>query len=489
MRKLKNFLADTSGQFAIITAILAVPLLVCTGVAIDTAMLHKKSNSLQGALDSAALAAVIPGNLTNQDREDYAKQVFDENYGGTEAVSLSVSATDSRVDIQGSVEKETLFMGLVGKNKLSQKNKSAAIKTIEDVICIMTLNKSDRGSLTIENNALLNAPGCSIQVNSSNNQALVSAGNYKPLAKKICVHGGVTGNLAPNVQANCTYIEDPYANLKAPDVAGYSECDYGPIDALKLAFLFDADAIIKEVGDTVNVGERGGTLSPGIYCHGLHIYDSEITFEPGTYIIHEGALTIGNGSIVKGDDVTFIFTGEDSFLYTYDDVSIDFTAQKEGPYAGLVFYQDPNASRGEISIIKGSADIRIVGTVYFPTQDLFVGGLGLMGANSPAMAFIANNMTFTSDIDKIISQGESRIQLFKTIIEILANNSTDLSARYASLPPSSGTGGANPGTAAKDFTTSILTSTGSHKGAGLPPILPRSDGGARLVSADDARLQ
>ncbi len=486
MKKLEHLFGDTSGQFAIITALMAVPLLICTGVAIDTAMLNKQSNSLQSALDSAALAAVVPGNYTNEAREQYAAEVFEQNYPGAKKVDLKINATAERVDMQGVLTKETLFMGIIGKNKISQRNETAAIKTVEDVICVMTLNKTNRGSLTIEKDALLNAPDCSVQVNSSNKQALVSSGNFKPLAKKICVTGGVTGNFAPNLQANCSYIEDPYANLKAPDLNGYNECDYGPMNLLKLALLFDPDAIIKEVGDTINVGERGGTLSPGIYCHGLHIYDSEVTLEPGTYIIHEGPLTIGNGSVVKGEDVTFVFTGEDSFLYTYDEVSIDLTAAKDGPYAGLIFFQDRNASKNESSIIKGSADIRLVGTVYFPTQDLFVGGLGVMGANSPAMAFIADNMTFTSDIDQIISAGESNVQFFKSILELIVGNSAQ--NRYA-LPPSSGTGGASPGTKAKDFTTSILTSLGSHSEAGLPPILPRSDGGARLVSADESRLQ
>ncbi len=63
MRVFNRYLSDNSGQFAIMTAIMAVPLIICVGVAIDTTIMHKKSQGLQNALDTAALAAVIPASL------------------------------------------------------------------------------------------------------------------------------------------------------------------------------------------------------------------------------------------------------------------------------------------------------------------------------------------------------------------------------------------------------------------------------------------
>ena len=476
----KRYIKDTSGQFAVMTAIFAVPLVLCLGIAIDTTIIHRDNAGLQTALDSAALASVIPGNLGDEERSAYAKEVFGENYPESANVELVVQATPNRVDIQGTVVKETLFMGINGANKLKQRNKSAAIKTTEEIICLMTLNKTSRGSLNIEKNAQVYAPNCSIQVNSTNQNALISAGNYKPQAQKICVHGGVNGNLGPNVQANCSYVEDPYAHLEAPNFTGNDACDYGPMN------FFNLDSF----AEVISIGARGKTLTPGVYCNGLHLYDSEVNFEPGTYIIHDGPLSIGNGSIATGDGVTFVFTGENSFFYTYDEVSVNFSASRSGPYAGLIFMQDRDSSRDETSIIKGSANIQLVGTTYFPTQDLFVGGLGNMGANSPAMAFIADNITLTSDIDQIISENEGQFQYFKAGIEMLASSAIaygQVQTDYV-FEGSSATGGADPGTKQQDFITTILTSLGSHSDAGLPPVLPRSDGGARLVSVDNSPL-
>ncbi len=481
---IRKYLKDSSGQFALITAIFAVPLVICAGIAIDTAYLNKKSTGLQTALDSAALAAVIPGNLSDKEREDYAVEVFKTNYEESAEVELIVNATPARVDIQGTIEQKTIFLG-IGDNTLKSQNKAAAIKTVEEVICLMTLDRTARGSLTIEKNAAINAPGCSIQVNSDDQNAFIAAGNYVPSAQKICVHGGVNGNVGPNTQAQCSYVEDPYANIEGPQFVGNEACQHGPISSIIFDLLFvrtleEAEAV---VGGTLSVGSPDKVLTPGVYCGGLHIYDSNVTFEPGTYIIHDGPLSIGHNSVVAGDGVTFVFTGEDSFLYTYDEVSIDLTAPSRGEYAGLIFAQDRDASAGETSIIKGSADIKLVGTSYFPTQDLFVGGLGHMGANSPAMAFIAENMTLTSDIDDVISENEANFQYFRSVIEMLA-----VMAREDGLTDYA-VSAANTGSLEQDFTTTILTNISSHRSSGLPPVLPRSDGGARLISTDDTPLQ
>lgn len=501
MRRLLNKIrTDESGQFALIAAVAAVPLVLCVGVAIDTAYIHNSTTTLQSSLDSAALAAVIPGNMDNAQREAYAKEVFYNNFAEDVPVDVKVIATPDRVDIQGRVEKETLFMSFAGTNSVKYQQKSAAIKTNEDVICVMTLNPSERGSLRFEKNAMVNAPACSIQVNSSNQNALIASGNYQPNAKRICVHGGVNGNVGPTAQANCSALEDPYANLSAPQFAGdNSSCNYGPLADVASSALTSiafsvmsgpqsgetTDDILDAFGTSFAVGEVGEVRYPGVYCNGLHFYDSEVTLMPGTYYIHNGPLTFGAGSRVTGDGVTFVFTGEGSYLYTYDEVELNFTAPKRGDYAGLIFFQDKNASPDMTSIIKGNAKIRLVGTTYFPSQDLFVGGLGEMGASSPAMAFIADNITFTSDIDDIISANEAKFQTYKTFIEIGADLLYQLGMSDYQVQWTSDTGKGN-GSLFQDFTTNIQTHLGSQRETGIP--FAKSDGGARLVSVDNTPL-
>ena len=500
-RMLKRFVKEESGQFAVMAAVMAVPLVLCVGIAIDTAYIHNKSTTLQTSLDSAALAAVIPGNLDNEQRAAYAKEVFEHNYQDPYPVDVKVVASADRVDIQGVVEKETLFMGLGGTNKVTQRLRAAAIKTVEDVVCIMTLNESARGSLTFEKNARINAPSCSIQVNSTDQNALIAAGNYKPNAQRICVHGGVNGNVGANAQANCSALPDPYAHVQVPKFSGdHSECNYGPLDAMiptiaQAAFQFlifgliqqsTVDLVYEVMDTTFAMGPNNDYRYPGVYCNGLHFYDAKTTLMPGTYIMQDGPLSFGAGAEVTGEGVTFVFRGDKSYLYTYDDVSLDFTAPRTGKYAGLIFMQDRHSSDDMTSIIKGNANIKLVGTSYFPTQDLFVGGLGEMGATSPAMAFIADNITFTSDIDDIISDNEAEFQTFKFAMEEAANLLYDFGLSPYQANYSSASGSGHGGSLYHDFTTNIQTHLGSQRETGIP--FAKSDGGARLVSVDNSPL-
>jgi len=497
----KKLLKDESGQFALIAAIAAVPLVICVGIAIDTAYIHNGSTTLQSSLDSAALAAVIPGNMDNDTRAKYAEEVFYNNYTDPVPVDVKVLATPGRVDIQGTVEKETLFMSISGTESVTYNQKAAAIKTTEDVICIMTLDPKARGALTIEKNASIMAPNCSIQVNSKNDSALESAGNYKPTAKKICVHGGVKGNVGADVQANCSALPNPYEHIKVPKFSGdYAECNYGPLDKVvanvaQAAFSYIifgsidqrvVDEVHEVMDTTFAVGPNNDVRYPGVYCGGMHFYDSQTKLLPGTYYIQDGPLSIGAGASVIGDGVTFVFRGDNSYLYTYDEVSLDLSAPKTGKYAGLIFVQDENSSTDMTSIIKGNANIRLLGTTYLPTQELYIGGLGDMGATSPAMAFVANRITFTSDIDEIISTNEEDFQFFKFALEEAANLLYDMGLSEYQVTYSSSTGANANGSLKKDFVTNIQTNLGSSSETGIP--FAKSDGGARLVSAGDSPL-
>ncbi len=460
----KRFLAEKDGHFALVTALMAVPLVIGVGIAVDMSAMTRTTKAMQSSLDSAALAAVIPGNMTIAEREAFAEKVFFENYSGDARPEILTKATHNRVDIHGTVEYENLFLNIFDHKNSSEVSKSAAaVRTVEDVICVMTLDDSENRSLTFEKNAKFSAPGCSVQVNSSSRQALSSTGKYSPTAGSICVVGEAQGNVSKGIKEGCSEIDDPYAGKTFNDT---SPCTYGPVNLMSFS----------SFQDLMIVGEPDAILNPGVYCGGLHIYDSNVRLRPGTYVMRDGSLTVGQYSKVEGDGVTFVFTGDQSTLYTYGDVKMDLTAPMTGDLAGLIFFQDPDSSVGETSIIKGGVDMKLVGTSYFPTQNLYIGGVGVMGAASPAMAFIAENITFTSDIETVLTAHEAYILEMKAMLEfvvMLAGDYgfTDYQVKSASaqLPSNS------------DFTTSIATSAASYDAAGVPPMVPRSDTGARLV--------
>ena len=80
---------------------------------------------------------------------------------------------------------------------------------------------------------------------------------------------------------------------------------------------------------------------------------------------------------------------------------IDLTAPVDGPYAGLLIFQDPNAP-AVTSIHTGGSEQRLDGIVYLPTTDLGFSG-GSATAESPTMLIADlidfSGNTFLGDLD------------------------------------------------------------------------------------------
>lgn len=83
-------------------------------MALDTALLYKKAEGLQRALDNAALAAVVSGNMSIDERKKRAEVVFNQNFISPEDVTLDIQASDTRVDVKAKLVKNTILMDLSG---------------------------------------------------------------------------------------------------------------------------------------------------------------------------------------------------------------------------------------------------------------------------------------------------------------------------------------------------------------------------------------
>ena len=77
---LKAFRRDESGQFAVWTALLGVPMIMGVGIAIDMENKNRRAQMLTSALDTASLAAVLPATMTDTERAAYAEEVFRNNF-------------------------------------------------------------------------------------------------------------------------------------------------------------------------------------------------------------------------------------------------------------------------------------------------------------------------------------------------------------------------------------------------------------------------
>jgi small basic protein len=420
---IRRYIDNQDGNFAIFTALLGVPLLIVVSVAIDSKKINNVNTSIMAALDTAALAAVVPANLDRLGREKYAREVFDKNYMGNVPVKLSIIATRERVDITGRGKVPTMMGGILGIDSVGVKGQSIAELTRSDVVCVLALDPSGAKAIEFTGQARFNSPACSVQVNSTHAKALVSSLAMPPVASSFCTSGISQGMFTPSVKHACTPVEDPYANLTPPEngwcippqlVSGYLG-------------LFQAGS------STVDAFGNDTVLFPGTYCKGLRVKGVNVTFLPGTYIISGGKFEISEDSQITGDGVTFVLKGNNGGLEVKSDAQVNFKAPSTGPYAGMVFYQVPDIPKfgrkpkfpTGTSNIKSGGGLSIVGTAYFPSQDLIITSFSPVASKSPATSFIAYRLKFA---------GRSNTQVHV-----------------------------------------------DHESGGIPPLLPRSDEGARLV--------
>ncbi|MCF6220838.1 MAG: pilus assembly protein TadG-related protein [Robiginitomaculum sp.] len=432
----QKYRVDVQGQFAVISALIGLPLLLVGAAAVDINRVHSQNSGVGAAIDAAALAAVIPDNMSKAERYAYAQSVFDRNYIGRDAVSLDISGGRERVDIVATSQVPTTISGILGIDYINVVEETAAVLTRSDTVCVLALDPSGERAIEFSDRAAFNAPACSVQVNSTSPFAMVSGVVTPPKAKSFCVVGIAQGDYNPYVKNACTPIADPYANLPVPVDGACVEVSTlrrvtGMGRGMGIA-MGRGLGLGRGVG-TEDIIEDNTVMRPGTYCNGLDIRGRNVTFPPGTYIVKGGKFRVREQSEVDGQDVTFVLKGEGASLSIESDSQLSLKAPMTGTYAGLVFYQIPeNPAVGrkpdfptDTSTITSGGGLSIVGTAYFPSQELSISSDSPVASQSPATSFIAYRLKFS---------GRSNTQVRV-----------------------------------------------DHETGGIPPLLPRSDDGARLV--------
>lgn len=115
-RSINRFLANKRGAFAMQFALLAIPLTVCTGLAIDGGRAFLARFELASALDAAALAV---GSTMHEgaDLNAIASKFVNRNFRTQhdEPISLELVPSNETIVLKGSVTINTYFMPLVGQ--------------------------------------------------------------------------------------------------------------------------------------------------------------------------------------------------------------------------------------------------------------------------------------------------------------------------------------------------------------------------------------
>jgi hypothetical protein len=137
----------------------------------------------------------------------------------------------------------------------------------------------------------------------------------------------------------------------------------------------------------------------------------DVTFAPGLYIIKDGLLEAAGGSSFIGDGVTFFLTGAGAGVDISGGANWHIVATRTGPFAGFVFFLDPNGPTGaaaSLSKLAGSAEMYFEGVIYLPGQQVTLTGGAETATPSPYTAYIADRVNIQGNGSLVINNDTTK---------------------------------------------------------------------------------
>jgi Flp pilus assembly protein TadG len=389
-RRWTAFRRDEHGGLAVGFGLAALGLITMAGVSLDYANASNQRAKLQAVADGAVMAGVRQFRLGNASeslvRETVSSFVRASAGSGIGAVTVNAVADikTRAVTATLSANVQTYVLHIIGKRHSAVSVMASAKLAGGAPVCVLGLDPDKSGTINLERNAVLSAPGCAIYSNSKKPDGLRSKEAGSLTASFICSAGGKVSDkaaaFAPPPRTDCPILSDPLRSRALPSVGG----------------CVATDMVI--TGTTVN-------LSPGTYCGGLRIRNgSRVTLTPGVYVFKGGSLEVGGASTLSGVNVGLHFSGKNAALQFDPDSSISLTAPKTGDMAGLLISEDrSNPEDQKFNILSNDARM-LLGTIYLPQGRLYV------GANKP----VADQSAYTIVVARMFNLSEGPTMVLNT---------------------------------------------------------------------------
>ncbi len=409
---LARFWRSGKGNVTIVFSI-ALPVIIGSiAVSVDISNLYMRRAELQGAADSAALAAAKELYMAGADQkviaavaENYART----NIGTGRKLKIGTTLIDDDTAVTVEIVEETkLYFASFLVSELSPIHVSATARAAGGGrICVVGLAETDEHTVLLDFSAKLTAPTCAVYSNSMSKYGLVTFLKSTIEAELICSSGGYSGKDAsfqPSPIVDCPQLQDPLSDRKAPS---YSGCDYKDFKV--------------SAGDV--------TIYPGVYCGGLTIGGTANVFaQPGVYVISGAPFGVLDEAKLRGEYVGFHLV-KGSKIHFMRDTTIDLGAPKSGPMAGILIYEGPvdgntysdddddeddnerkfstanflsalsithNPNQHEI---RSNNARNLLGTIYLPHSKLFIHGENKIADKSAYTAIIVRQLEMRSGPD------------------------------------------------------------------------------------------
>lgn len=405
IRKLRR---DQRGNVALIVAAVFPLLIGAAGLAVDGTQWMMQKRQIQAAADKAAIAGVY-GLIQSQDMQDAVSDSLAR--GGTVPANASIQTEQSpagyekdpfAVAVHVTVPANLFFTSMFMRHApiITADSVASAVKNGD--FCAFALGAVDDSGLVIRPNSDVEME-CGVATNSASAKAAVQAASSSSLeAPRVAAYGGVDGNDAihhSNVRAHALQQEDPFEDT-APPLVPNTGCP----------------------NVTINPDSGGETvLQPG--CYANMMLNGTVRLQDGEYILNRGNFVVGPQGHVECDACTIFLTSETAAtdagsigkVKISSDATVKMNATREGPNAGILFYQDRHAAGdlpGDENRVGGSSFSKLNGLLYFPSETLYLDGN--MNADLQCTRMLAKRLVFAGRVyiskkcdglDKMIFEG------------------------------------------------------------------------------------
>ena len=360
------------------TFALAFPVLVgAAALAIDSAAFYDQQTRMQNVADSSALAVAKELHVYRDELDELvavgearvetllAESGIVERPHSTE---ILIDADNNLIEAQITMVAESFLpVDVWGENPIRVNAVARAYG--QSRLCVLGLHTTQSDTIKADEGALLTAPQCAVQSNSTSSNGINVNGGSQIVSTVICSSGGVDGDgFDPTPTTDCPALDDPLSERTPPNAGG---CDF----------------LDQEIKDTEM------SIAPGTYCGGLKIDgDSEVTAEPGDYVFLNGKLEVKGRASLAGEYVSFAFIGDASTFKFDKDTTISLSAPSQGPMAGILFYESPTASAGRDFIIESENAHTLLGTIYLPRGRLKIDSDGDVAGLSAYTVIVASQL-------------------------------------------------------------------------------------------------
>jgi Flp pilus assembly protein TadG len=358
-----NIARRNDGSVAIQLGLSFIVIIGMVALAVEMTFLVYKHRQMQVAADAAAFGAAVAkraGYPTDFGLEARAAAAAVGYVNGVNGVAVTVNnpphngnytASTSAVEAVVSQSQTLSLVTLFQTGVFSVGARAVALPGSSGAFCILGLDPSASGAVTILNNGIVASTTCGVAVNSSSKTALVVNNNaaiYGPVSVvgnySLANNAHLYDQTAPYPKTNATAIADPYAAVT-----------------------------LSATGATARTQPTGCTtctLQPGAYAAGLNFGNGvTLNFSAGVYYIAT-KFTVGNSAVINATaGVTIVINGNYA-ISMGNNVTMNLTAPATGATAGIALASTRTASSSVTQTFSNNVVVNLTGAVYFPNQTM-----------------------------------------------------------------------------------------------------------------------